>query len=160
PHARPGQAASRRGAVGAGLPAAGVRGTLRMRVVETDGQPSPAPATASHTRRRTAGCGDVQLLRRHAAAVAHACRLRAFGQRLAGQGKPAPPPRPHGSHPLNANAPRAVAIALLSALFFTLTYVLNRAVVSGGGHWQWAVILRYLITLPLLAAVLPFQGGL
>jgi drug/metabolite transporter (DMT)-like permease len=53
-----------------------------------------------------------------------------------------------------------VAIALLSALFFTLTYVLNRAVVSGGGHWQWAVILRYLITLPLLAVVLPFQGGL
>ena len=53
-----------------------------------------------------------------------------------------------------------MAIALLSALFFTLTYVLNRAVVSEGGHWQWAVILRYLITLPLLAAVLPFQGGL
>lgn len=53
----------------------------------------------------------------------------------------------------------AILIALLSALFFTLTYVLNRAVVSGGGHWQWAVILRYLITLPLLAAVLPFQGG-
>lgn len=57
-------------------------------------------------------------------------------------------------------APRAVAIALLSALFFTFTYVLNRAVVSGGGHWQWAVVLRYLITLPLLALVLPFQGGL
>lgn len=57
-------------------------------------------------------------------------------------------------------APRAVAIALLSALFFTFTYVLNRAVVSGGGHWQWAVVLRYLITLPVLALVLPFQGGL
>jgi drug/metabolite transporter (DMT)-like permease len=61
---------------------------------------------------------------------------------------------------MRSNALKAVAIALLSALFFTLTYVLNRAVVSGGGHWQWAVILRYLITLPLLAAVLPFQGGL
>jgi drug/metabolite transporter (DMT)-like permease len=59
-----------------------------------------------------------------------------------------------------SRALHAVAIALLSALFFTLTYVLNRAVVSGGGHWQWAVILRYLITLPLLAMVLPFQGGL
>lgn len=59
-----------------------------------------------------------------------------------------------------SNATKAVAIALLSALFFTLTYVLNRAVVSGGGHWQWAVILRYLLTLPLLAIVLPFQGGL
>lgn len=61
---------------------------------------------------------------------------------------------------MRSHALRAVAIALLSALFFTLTYVLNRAVVSGGGHWQWAVILRYLITLPLLAVVLPFQGGL
>ncbi|WP_285406742.1 multidrug resistance efflux transporter family protein [Luteibacter sp. ME-Dv--P-043b] len=61
---------------------------------------------------------------------------------------------------MRSRASRAVALALLSALFFTLTYVLNRAVVSGGGHWQWAVILRYLITLPLLAAVLPFSGGL
>ena len=54
----------------------------------------------------------------------------------------------------------AVGLALCSALFFTLTYVLNRSLVAGGGHWAWAVILRYLITLPLLAAVLPFQGGL
>jgi drug/metabolite transporter (DMT)-like permease len=60
---------------------------------------------------------------------------------------------------MRPHALKAVAIALLSALFFTLTYVLNRAVVSGGGHWQWAVILRYLITLPLLAVVLPVQGG-
>ena len=61
---------------------------------------------------------------------------------------------------MRSNALKAVAIALLSALFFTFTYVFNRAVVSGGGHWQWAVILRYLLTLPLLAAVLPLQGGL
>jgi len=61
---------------------------------------------------------------------------------------------------MRSTALKAVAIALLSALFFTFTYVLNRAVVSSGGHWQWAVILRYLFTLPLLAIVLPFQGGL
>ena len=54
----------------------------------------------------------------------------------------------------------AVALALCAALFFTLTYVLNRSLVAGGGHWQWAVILRYLFTLPLLALVLPWQGGL
>jgi drug/metabolite transporter (DMT)-like permease len=54
----------------------------------------------------------------------------------------------------------AVGLALCSALFFTLTYVLNRSLVAGGGHWAWAGILRYLITLPLLAMVLPFQGGL
>ncbi|OOG49166.1 multidrug resistance efflux transporter family protein [Rhodanobacter sp. C01] len=54
----------------------------------------------------------------------------------------------------------AVGLALCAALFFTLTYVLNRSLVAGGGHWAWAVILRYLITLPLLAMVLPMQGGL
>jgi drug/metabolite transporter (DMT)-like permease len=62
--------------------------------------------------------------------------------------------------PMRSNAPVAVGLALGSALFFTLTYVLNRSVVAGGGHWQWAVILRYLFTLPLLALVLPWQGGL
>jgi len=61
---------------------------------------------------------------------------------------------------MRSHALKAVAIALLSALFFTLTYVLNRAVVSGGGHWQWAVVLRYLITLPFLALALPLKGGL
>ena len=54
----------------------------------------------------------------------------------------------------------AVGLALCAALFFTMTYVLNRSLVSGGGHWAWAVILRYLITLPLLALALPWQGGL
>jgi drug/metabolite transporter (DMT)-like permease len=38
--------------------------------------------------------------------------------------------------------------------------VLNRSLVTGGGHWAWAVILRYLLTLPMLALVLPLQGGL
>ena len=62
--------------------------------------------------------------------------------------------------PMRSNALAAVGLALCAALFFTLTYVLNRSLVAGGGHWQWAVILRYLITLPLLALVLPMQGGL
>ncbi|KZC22196.1 hypothetical protein RHOFW104T7_01790 [Rhodanobacter thiooxydans] len=61
---------------------------------------------------------------------------------------------------MRTNALAAVGLALCSALFFTLTYVLNRSLVAGGGHWAWAVILRYLITLPLLAMVLPLQGGL
>jgi drug/metabolite transporter (DMT)-like permease len=54
----------------------------------------------------------------------------------------------------------AVAIALLSALFFTLTYVLNRAIASAGGHWAWTASLRYLITLPLLLPLMPWQGGI
>jgi len=44
----------------------------------------------------------------------------------------------------------AVAIALLAALFFTFTYVLNRAIATDGGHWAWTASLRYLLTLPML----------
>lgn len=58
------------------------------------------------------------------------------------------------------NASNAVLIGLASALFFTMTYVLNRSMVLGGGHWAWTAALRYLLTLPLLALVLPMQGGL
>lgn len=54
----------------------------------------------------------------------------------------------------------AVAIALASALFFTCTYVLNRAAASEGGHWAWTAALRYLFTLPMLWAVMPLQGGI
>jgi len=54
----------------------------------------------------------------------------------------------------------AVAIALLSALFFTCTYVLNRAAATGGGHWAWTAALRYLITLPIMLMVMPWQGGM
>lgn len=61
---------------------------------------------------------------------------------------------------MRSKALAAVGLALCAALFFTLTYVLNRSLVAGGGHWAWAGILRYLFTLPLLALVLPFQGGL
>ena len=53
----------------------------------------------------------------------------------------------------------AVAIALASALFFTSTYVLNRAMANAGGHWAWSAALRYLLTLPMLAIVLHFRGG-
>lgn len=53
----------------------------------------------------------------------------------------------------------AVAIALLSAMFFTLTYVLNRAAATEGGHWAWTAALRYLITLPLMLPLMHWQGG-
>jgi len=59
-----------------------------------------------------------------------------------------------------SRAARAIILALVSALFFTMTYVLNRASVGGGGAWQWTVILRYAFTLPFLGLALPFAGGL
>jgi drug/metabolite transporter (DMT)-like permease len=57
-------------------------------------------------------------------------------------------------------AGRAIVLALVSTLFFTMTYVLNRASVAGGDAWQWTVILRYAFTLPFLGIALPFAGGL
>lgn len=66
------------------------------------------------------------------------------------------PSRPHSSRKI---ALWAVAIALLSALFFTATYVLNRAAAVDGGHWAWTASLRYLFTLPLLALLMRWQGG-
>ena len=54
----------------------------------------------------------------------------------------------------------AIAIALLSALFFTQTYVLNRAIASNGGYWAWTASLRYLLTLPLLLPLMRAQGGI
>ena len=54
----------------------------------------------------------------------------------------------------------AVGLALVSTLFFTMTYVLNRAAVIHGGHWAWTASLRYLITLPLLLPLMRWQGGI
>ncbi|HVI25426.1 MAG TPA: multidrug resistance efflux transporter family protein [Xanthomonadaceae bacterium] len=53
----------------------------------------------------------------------------------------------------------AVGLGVLSALFFSLTYVLNRAAANEGGDWAWTASLRYLITLPLLLPLMPWQGG-
>ncbi|KAB8196981.1 multidrug resistance efflux transporter family protein [Lysobacter maris] len=63
------------------------------------------------------------------------------------------------STPDRRTALLAVAIALASALFFTCTYVLNRAASVDGGHWAWTAALRYLITLPLLWPLMRWQGG-
>jgi drug/metabolite transporter (DMT)-like permease len=60
---------------------------------------------------------------------------------------------------MRRHALAAVLIALASALFFTATYVLNRAMANAGGHWAWTASLRYLLTLPMLACVLPWRGG-
>src|SRR5690606_26652667 len=53
----------------------------------------------------------------------------------------------------------AIALALLSGLFFSQTYLFNRAIATDGGHWAWTASLRYLMTLPLLLPLMPWQGG-
>lgn len=46
---------------------------------------------------------------------------------------------------------RILATGILSALFFSSTFILNRAMSLEGGHWVWTASLRYLYTLVLLA---------
>ena len=53
----------------------------------------------------------------------------------------------------------AIGLALLSGLFFSTTYLFNRAIAVDGGDWAWTASLRYLITLPLLLPLMPWQGG-
>lgn len=53
----------------------------------------------------------------------------------------------------------AIGVSLLGSLFFSLTYVLNRANALDGGYWAWMASLRYLITLPLMLPLVWWQGG-
>jgi drug/metabolite transporter (DMT)-like permease len=47
---------------------------------------------------------------------------------------------------------------ILAGLFFSATFVLNRAMSQAGGHWVWSAALRYVHMLALLAAALLVTG--
>lgn len=50
-------------------------------------------------------------------------------------------------------------IGLLSALFFSATFLINRAISLDGGHWYWSASLRFLYTLLFLAlGFITFKG--
>jgi hypothetical protein len=36
-----------------------------------------------------------------------------------------------------------ILLGLVSALFFSTTFVVNRAIGLAGGHWIWTAVLRY-----------------
>lgn len=55
---------------------------------------------------------------------------------------------------------RLIVVGLLAGLFFSATFVLNRAMSLEGGHWLWSASLRYLyMILLLLALVLCTRGS-
>lgn len=54
---------------------------------------------------------------------------------------------------------RAIAVALAASAFFSTTFVLNRAIAVEGGHWAWAVSLRYLVTAALLSVLVACGTG-
>lgn len=55
---------------------------------------------------------------------------------------------------------RPILLGVCSALFFAVTFVLNRRMELAGGSWAWSASLRYLFTLPLLLAIVAGRGRL
>lgn len=53
-----------------------------------------------------------------------------------------------------------IMIGILSALFFAVTFILNRAMELEGGSWLWSASLRYFFMLPFLLLIVSFRGGL
>ncbi len=54
---------------------------------------------------------------------------------------------------------KLIAIGLLSGMFFSSTFILNRVMSLEGGHWVWSACLRYLYMVLFLILSLPlFQG--
>ncbi|MBX9867631.1 MAG: multidrug resistance efflux transporter family protein [Burkholderiales bacterium] len=49
---------------------------------------------------------------------------------------------------------KALTYGLLSSLFFSSTFILNREMATASYAWQWTAALRFLIMLPLLALLL------
>lgn len=55
---------------------------------------------------------------------------------------------------------KLIAIGVLSGLFFSTTFVLNRLMSLDGGHWVWTASLRYLFMLILLFCWFLSSGNL
>ena len=49
------------------------------------------------------------------------------------------------------NSSFLLSIGLLSALFFSATFLINRSISLDGGHWYWSATLRFFYTLLFLA---------
>ncbi|WP_404458571.1 multidrug resistance efflux transporter family protein [Oceanobacillus kapialis] len=52
---------------------------------------------------------------------------------------------------------KAIIIGILSALFFSVTFILNRSMELDGGSWAWSASLRFMFMLPLLLLIVGFQ---
>ena len=51
---------------------------------------------------------------------------------------------------MKTNTVKILFIGLLSALFFSSTFILNRYIAIDGGHWFWSATLRYIYMLLIL----------
>lgn len=59
-----------------------------------------------------------------------------------------------------SNKSKAILLGLLSALFFAVTFVLNRAMSSAGGSWIWSASFRYYWMILLLFPIILGRGQL
>ena len=53
-----------------------------------------------------------------------------------------------------------IIIGIISALFFAVTFILNRAMELEGGSWLWSSSLRFLFMLPFLLLIVGLRGSL
>ncbi len=54
---------------------------------------------------------------------------------------------------------KAFLLGLAGSFFFASTFVLNRSMNLGGGHWIWSASLRYFFTLPMLMLIVMRRRG-
>ena len=54
----------------------------------------------------------------------------------------------------------AMGLGLLAAALFSSSFVVNKSIQLGGGAWEWTASLRYLLLLPMLAAIVGARRGL
>ncbi|MGY0693783.1 DMT family transporter [Virgibacillus sp. FSP13] len=55
---------------------------------------------------------------------------------------------------------KATGIGILAALFFSVTFILNRSMELEGGSWAWSASLRFLFMLPMLFIIVGYQKNL
>ncbi|MGG0642471.1 multidrug resistance efflux transporter family protein [Sporosarcina gallistercoris] len=55
---------------------------------------------------------------------------------------------------------KGIWLGVLAALFFAVTFVLNRSMELSGGSWMWSASLRYFFMVPFLFAIVGARKGL
>lgn len=61
---------------------------------------------------------------------------------------------------MRSNKSLAILLGVLSALFFAMTFVLNRLMSVEGGHWIWSSSLRFFWMVPFLLILVLFRKNL
>lgn len=55
---------------------------------------------------------------------------------------------------------RAILIGILAALFFSVTFILNRSMELDGGSWVWSASLRFFFMLPILVIIVGLKRNI